>query len=88
MDRWRFKPAAICPHCNRAVQALPLSWRELEILEALMEHETTTRIAEKLFVSQRTVGTHLSNLYRKTGTDSHVGLLKWALENRMLALAD
>jgi predicted ATPase/DNA-binding CsgD family transcriptional regulator len=44
-----------------------LTPRELEILRLLVDGRSTPQIAEALFVSPRTVQTHLTNLYGKLG---------------------
>ena len=44
-----------------------LTPREIEVLELLADAVTTSKIAEHLSVSVRTVETHLANAYRKLG---------------------
>ena len=82
------KPVAICPHCRRVVEALPLSWREAEVLKWLSKGETPSIIAGKMFVSRRTVDTHINTLYRKTGTSNHVALVLWAMKQSLITLWD
>lgn len=43
----------------------PLSKRELEVLKAMSEGLTNKEIAEKLFVSEKTVKTHVSHIFAK-----------------------
>ncbi|MER3463843.1 MAG: hypothetical protein C4329_04930 [Chitinophagaceae bacterium] len=51
----------------------------------LIEKEYNNKqIAEKLFISERTVETHRKNIYRKTGTSSVLGLIKYAYENKVI----
>jgi len=58
-----------------------LTERELEIIR-LIENELSNRqIAEKLFISERTVETHRKNIFRKTQTNSVIGLVKYAYEH-------
>ncbi|MEQ9422840.1 MAG: response regulator transcription factor [Cyclobacteriaceae bacterium] len=61
-----------------------LTERELEILRLIVQEYTNKRIAEALFISERTVETHRKNLFRKTGAESLVGLIKFALENKLV----
>jgi DNA-binding NarL/FixJ family response regulator len=49
-----------------------LSRRELDVLRLIAEGLTARQIASRLKVSQRTVETHISNLYRKLGVRSRV----------------
>ena len=62
---------------------IPLTIREVEIIK-LMEQEMNNRqIADKLFISERTVETHRKNIYRKTKTSSLLGLVKYAYEHKI-----
>lgn len=62
-----------------------LTEREREILRLIFDDLTNKEIGEKLFISERTVETHRKNIYLKTKTTSIVGLLKFALENNLIA---
>ena len=42
------------------------------------------KIADILFISERTVETHRKNIFRKTGTQSIIGLLKYAYEHKII----
>lgn len=44
-----------------------LTARELDVLRLLLEHRTDREIAEALFVSHRTIGTHVANILHKLG---------------------
>lgn len=61
-----------------------LTDRELEILKLISEEYSNARIAETLFISERTVETHRKNMLRKTNNKTIVGLLKYALERRII----
>ncbi len=54
--------------------------RELQILEYLFKELTNKEIAEKLFISPRTVDTHKRNLRKKLNVKSSVGLVKYYLD--------
>lgn len=58
--------------------------REMEVLKLLTQELTSREIAEKLFISERTVDTHRKNLLRKTNSASTVGLIKYAYEHKLL----
>ncbi len=55
-----------------------LTDRELEVLKLLINELNSREIAEKLFISERTVETHRKNLMRKTNAANIVGLIKYA----------
>jgi DNA-binding NarL/FixJ family response regulator len=61
-----------------------LTSRELEILKLVCEEYTTMDIAEKLFISPRTVDTHRKNILEKSGAKTIVGLIKYAYGNNIL----
>ena len=61
-----------------------LTPRELEILQLIAEECTNKEISEKLFISERTVETHRKNIFRKTKTNSLVGLIKFAYANNLI----
>jgi DNA-binding CsgD family transcriptional regulator len=52
-----------------------LSRRELEVAALVADGSTNQQIAEKLFVSVRTVETHLSRIFTKLGVTSRVGVV-------------
>jgi DNA-binding NarL/FixJ family response regulator len=62
-----------------------LTERETEILKLVCEEYTTAGIAEKLFISPRTVDTHRKNILEKTQSKTIVGLIKYAFENNIIA---
>ena len=58
--------------------------RELEVLRLLAQELTSKQIAEKLFISERTVETHRKNLMRKTGANNGIGLMRYAYDKKLL----
>lgn len=58
--------------------------RELEVLKLLAQELTSKQIAEKLFISERTVETHRKNLMRKTGANNAIGLVRYAYSKKIL----
>lgn len=61
-----------------------LTKREIEILRLIGEEYTSQQIAEKLFISTFTVDTHRKNLLSKLQVKNTVGLIKYALEQKIL----
>lgn len=58
--------------------------RELEVLRLLAQELTSKQIADKLFISERTVETHRKNLMRKTGANNGIGLMRYAYSKKLL----
>ncbi len=58
--------------------------RELEVLRLLAQELTSKQIADKLFISERTVETHRKNLMRKTGANNGIGLMRYAYAKKLL----
>lgn len=61
-----------------------LTSRELEIIGLIEKEFSNKQIAETLFISERTVETHRKNIFRKTNTNSVIGLVKYAYEHRLV----
>ncbi len=61
-----------------------LSAREKEILKLISEEYTNPEIAEKLFLSVRTVDTHRQNLIQKLDVKNTAGLVKYAIKSGLI----
>jgi len=61
-----------------------LTARELEIIRLIEKEYSNKQIAEALFISERTVETHRKNIFRKTNTNSVIGLVKYAYEHKLI----
>ena len=64
-----------------------LSTREREVLELICEQLTTNEIADKLYISPRTVEGHRNNLLLKTEAKNIAGLVVYAIENGIVDLS-
>ncbi|PWN05674.1 response regulator transcription factor [Rhodohalobacter mucosus] len=62
--------------------------RELEILELIVQEYTNQEIAEKLYISSRTVDAHRRNLLQKTGARNTAGLVKYAFQHNLVSPKD
>jgi two-component system, NarL family, nitrate/nitrite response regulator NarL len=61
-----------------------LTDREKEIIQLIAKEYSNARIAETLFISERTVESHRKNIFRKANTKTVVGLIKYAMENKLI----
>jgi DNA-binding NarL/FixJ family response regulator len=53
-----------------------LTEREVQVALLVADRQTNPQIAAELFLSQKTVETHLRNIFRKAGVSSRVGLAR------------
>ncbi|AIM37114.1 hypothetical protein KO02_10745 [Sphingobacterium sp. ML3W] len=61
-----------------------LTEREMEVLELIGEGFTNLQIADKLFLSKRTVEGHRQNLLEKTGVKNTASLIKYAIKTGLM----
>lgn len=64
-----------------------LTKREMEVLGLIAEGFTNKEIAEKLFISERTVTNHRSNLNQKTCSHNTASLLAYAIKHKLVKMA-
>ena len=63
-----------------------LSERELEILVCICQGLSTQEIADKLFISKRTVDKHRANILEKSGCKNSASLVVYAIKNGFIEL--
>jgi DNA-binding NarL/FixJ family response regulator len=63
-----------------------LTNREVEVLKLICKQYSGAEIAEKLFLSTRTVEGHRNNLLRKTECKNMIGLIIYAINNEYVTL--
>ena len=66
-------------------EAAHLTSREIEIIKLIEKEFNNKMIAETLFISERTVETHRKNIFRKTNTNTVIGLVKYAYGQKLIA---
>lgn len=67
-------------------KVVPLTKREIEILRYIAQGLTNKRIAEKIYLSVRTVNTHRNNLMQKLGIHETAGLVRYAIQSGVIEL--
>lgn len=61
-----------------------LTQRELEILRMVTKGETNQEIADKLFVKEVTIKTHLNSIYKKLNVENRVQAVLLAIETEIV----
>lgn len=67
-----------------AVAGHSLSPRELEVLRLIAAGATNRGVAERLFLSERTVARHVSNIFDKLGVSNRAGATAYAYEHGLV----
>lgn len=67
-----------------ATQGSLLTQREIEIVRLMAQEYANKQIADKLFISERTVESHRKNIFKKLNTHSAVGVIRYAIGNNLL----
>jgi len=61
-----------------------LSAREIEVLRLVADGLTDPQVAQRLYLSPRTVGHHLTSIYRKLGVPSRAAASREAVERGLI----
>jgi len=65
---------------------MELNERETEVLKLICQEKQNTEIADKLFLSVRTVEDYRTKLFEKTGSKNMVGLVIYAIKKGIIDL--
>ena len=69
------------PHFNNK-----LSKREMEVLKEMVKGKTNKDIAKSLFVSEKTVKTHVSHIFNKLQVSDRTQAAIYAIENKLILI--
>ena len=74
---------------QRGAPSLPrwpaeLTDREVEVLRLIARGQSNREVAQRLFISPKTVGRHVENVYAKIGVSSRAAAAVFAMEHRLL----
>jgi DNA-binding NarL/FixJ family response regulator len=67
-------------------ELLKLTERETQIMQLLCQGLSNQEIADKLFVSLRTIETSKYRLMQKTNTNNNASLIIWAIKNKIVLI--
>jgi len=69
---------------NGASKPHPLTPRELQVLRLVSAGKTNATIAAELFLSERTIERHLSNIFTKLDLSTRTAATAWAYEHGLI----
>lgn len=69
---------------SRSKEKIPLSTREIEVLQLVAKGLSNREISEALFISEHTVKTHLKNILSKLHLDNRVQLTSYAFQQGLM----
>ncbi len=73
------------PNGSARLPSVALSRRETEIVQLLCEGLSSKKVAKRLHISPKTVENHRYNIYRKCEVNSIAALIRYAIQNGMVA---
>ena len=79
MRRRRSPPSTTLPSLGNE-----LSKREIEILSRFAGGATNRHVAQQLFISEKTVARHVSNIFDKLGVSNRSGATAWAYQHELI----
>jgi len=80
-----FSSNGLGPALARESEGYGLTSREIQVLTLLPSGRTSALIAHELFISEATIKTHLSNIYRKLGVMSRTEAVAVAMRDGLLS---
>ena len=63
----------------------PLSRRELEVAGLVADGATNAQVAARLFISERTVESHVASIFNKLGVDTRLQVARWFASTQVCA---
>ena len=72
------------PEPKKAAYPAGLTQREVEVLRLVAGGATNQQVADELHISVRTVNTHMTNIFNKTGCDNRTAAGAFAIRHNLL----
>lgn len=85
-ELWDFFTRKVAAEPRQDEDNIQFTRREKEILQLICDGLSNKDISDRLFISERTVIGHKSNLLAKTNCKSSVGLLSYAIRNKLVEI--
>ncbi|WP_094603837.1 Transcriptional regulatory protein DegU [Sporomusa silvacetica DSM 10669] len=84
LSRQDERRAAPPEHCSRKEERL--TYREVEVLKLIGRGMNNQEIAQELFLSEKTVKNHLTNIFRKISVVDRTQAVLYAIKNKIVVL--
>jgi predicted ATPase/DNA-binding CsgD family transcriptional regulator len=81
---WEQEAVASPEPAKTPAQTAGLTTGEIKILRLVASGMSNVQVAEKLFISRRTVDAHLRSIYRKLGVDSRTAAARHAIDHELI----
>jgi DNA-binding NarL/FixJ family response regulator len=78
-------PAPVATAQVRDPEAVSLTVRESTLLDAVSRGLSTKAISSELWISEKTVKFHLTNIYRKLGVHNRTSAMRYAFEHSLVS---
>ena len=75
-------------HPRLIVANTGFSTKEIEIIRLICQQKTAKEISRQVFLSERTVEQYRSNISKRIGARNVAGIIRFALQNHIIDLAD
>jgi HD-GYP domain-containing protein (c-di-GMP phosphodiesterase class II) len=69
---------------QRTLNSAGLTDREIDVLRLICRGLTNRKVGDELYISAKTVGRHVENIYAKIGVSTRAGAAVYAMEHRLL----
>ena len=79
------RPSGRAAGRGRPVPEGPLSRRELEVAGLVADGATNAQVAARLFISERTVESHMASIFNKLGVDTRLQVARWFASTQVAA---
>lgn len=85
-ELWEFFARKVTREKKEDAEVIEFTRREKEVLQLICDGLSNKEIADRLFISERTVVGHKSNLLAKTNCRSTIGLLSYAIKHKLVEI--